>query len=221
MTHLHDIVFEAPDSKTSQGPFPERGAHLASISPFQYDPLDLSSQMFRLLKVHPQRPDRHIEVTMWHSDMHTEYRCLSYVWGKSNDCQPITLNGQLFNVRQNLHDFLDHASQSAISGPIWIDAVCIDQANVAERGHQVQRMGDIYSRAQEVMIWLGKHIKIRETGEWIRSPQYCNILNPFSEQVEDQLNAICSHTCWSRAWIAQEILLQSNVSIVHPDANLP
>ncbi|KAH7086046.1 heterokaryon incompatibility protein-domain-containing protein [Paraphoma chrysanthemicola] len=151
--------------------------------------------------------------------MQTEYCCLSYVWGKSRDSQPIILNTQLFNVRGYLHDFLDHASRSGFTGPMWIDAVCIDQRNIAERGHQVQRMGDIYSRAQEVMIWLGKHIEIRETGEWMRTPQYCDILKPFPDKVEDQLNAICFHAYWSRAWIAQEILLQSNVRIVHPEAH--
>jgi hypothetical protein len=46
--------------------------------------------------------------------------------------------------------------------PIWIDALCIDQGCNAERGHQVQRMGSIYSNAQEVFVWLGDHGELAE-----------------------------------------------------------
>lgn len=38
---------------------------------------------------------------------------------------------------------------------IWIDAICIEQANTQERSHQVRMMGDIYSNAETVLIWLG------------------------------------------------------------------
>jgi hypothetical protein len=38
---------------------------------------------------------------------------------------------------------------------LWIDAVCIDQSNNLERNHQVQQMGQIYSRAHNVVAWIG------------------------------------------------------------------
>ena len=34
--------------------------------------------------------------------------------------------------------------------------VCIDQNNLAERGHQVRSMGDVYRQASSVWIWLGE-----------------------------------------------------------------
>lgn len=39
---------------------------------------------------------------------------------------------------------------------IWIDALCINQDDVAERNQQVPRMKDIYEKAQYVIVWLGK-----------------------------------------------------------------
>lgn len=39
--------------------------------------------------------------------------------------------------------------------PIWIDALCINQQDVLERGHQVDMMGVIYRGAQRVIAWLG------------------------------------------------------------------
>jgi hypothetical protein len=38
---------------------------------------------------------------------------------------------------------------------IWIDALCIDQQNLKERGEQVLMMGRIYKQAENVNIWLG------------------------------------------------------------------
>jgi hypothetical protein len=40
---------------------------------------------------------------------------------------------------------------------MWIDAVCIDQSNIAERGQTVEFMGDIYASALGgVVVWLGE-----------------------------------------------------------------
>ena len=38
---------------------------------------------------------------------------------------------------------------------LWIDAICIDQRNFSERGQQVFRMADMYSKARGVVLWLG------------------------------------------------------------------
>ncbi|KAG4440938.1 hypothetical protein IFR05_003567 [Cadophora sp. M221] len=38
---------------------------------------------------------------------------------------------------------------------IWIDALCINQDDAVERGHQVDMMGDLYRAAFEVLSWLG------------------------------------------------------------------
>ena len=36
------------------------------------------------------------------------------------------------------------------SEPIWIDAICIDQSNGVEKGHQVSIMNRIYRSAEEI-----------------------------------------------------------------------
>lgn len=41
---------------------------------------------------------------------------------------------------------------------MWADAVCINQKDLEERSHQVALMGDIYSGAGEIFIWLGNSI---------------------------------------------------------------
>lgn len=38
---------------------------------------------------------------------------------------------------------------------LWIDAIRINQEDIADRNHQVGLMRQIYSGASEVVVWLG------------------------------------------------------------------
>jgi len=68
----------------------------------------------------------------------------------------IEVNGTALTVTQNLFDGLVQLAQTPRidTTPLWIDALCINQGDKAERSSQVQLMGDIYSRATKVVIWL-------------------------------------------------------------------
>lgn len=79
----------------------------------------------------------------------------------------IICDGRSLSVGHNLFDALHHLSclerQSnektgghTQPNPIWIDAICIDQANLAECSAQVCIMGKIYRHALIVFVWLGE-----------------------------------------------------------------
>lgn len=87
------------------------------------------------------------------------FTALSYVWGRKtsaheptpificNDISlPITSNCQsaLFNLRRRLGQF-----------NIWVDALCINQCDEAEKVQQIPLMGAIYSQATVSYLWLG------------------------------------------------------------------
>jgi hypothetical protein len=38
---------------------------------------------------------------------------------------------------------------------LWIDTICIDQSNLAERSHRVAMMSHIYSQCAHAIVWLG------------------------------------------------------------------
>ena len=38
---------------------------------------------------------------------------------------------------------------------IWVDAICINQNDLAERKHQVELMASTYAKARSVILWLG------------------------------------------------------------------
>ena len=47
-------------------------------------------------------------------------------------------------VTVNLFHALKYLRHEAISRTFWIDAICVNQEDLDERGKQVQRMADIY-----------------------------------------------------------------------------
>ena len=38
---------------------------------------------------------------------------------------------------------------------VWLDAICINQADVVEKKQQIDRMPEVYRRSAHVVIWLG------------------------------------------------------------------
>ncbi|KAJ4250157.1 hypothetical protein NW762_011970 [Fusarium torreyae] len=60
-----------------------------------------------------------------------------------------------FSIGRNLADALRHLRQESGSRIIWADALCINQNDPEERASQILRMGDIYTLAQRVIVWLG------------------------------------------------------------------
>ncbi|KAF2160533.1 hypothetical protein M409DRAFT_59803 [Zasmidium cellare ATCC 36951] len=88
------------------------------------------------------------------------YVALSYTWampdGDSTKTHTIYAGGHSIRISQNLYEALHRIRTFKSRIPIWIDAVCIDQANIEERNDQVAQMSRIYACAKEVIAWLGE-----------------------------------------------------------------
>ena len=84
------------------------------------------------------------------------YTALSYVWGKAEYLQPIQLDNVQVMVRTNLYRALLELSRDSSRPLLWVDALCINQADINERNAQVAIMKDIYSNATQVIVWLGR-----------------------------------------------------------------
>ena len=80
------------------------------------------------------------------------YESLSYSWGSEmlmhsmpvNDCPP--------KIMANLSDAICRLRDKEGKRTIWIDAVCINQRETAERSRQVLYMRKIYSTVRQVVI---------------------------------------------------------------------
>jgi len=88
---------------------------------------------------------------------HQPFATLTYVWKVDVDEKRavISCGGQTLSLTRNGHDALRHLRKRLGTFTIWIDAICIDQANHEEKLSQVRLMGDIYSEAETVYVWLG------------------------------------------------------------------
>jgi hypothetical protein len=169
---------------------------------FTHPPLNLQTASIRLIRLHATSDSNEaIDCDMIVTTPDDQYTCLSYVWGDDTSGQWILVNGQRFWVRQNLWNFLNQARQDDKLNPrqFWIDALCIDQENIAERQHQVQQMGTIYGKATEVISWLGLD---KDIVKFLRVIQDSRITENMS---------FYRSPYWNRAWITQEIVLGHNV----------
>jgi hypothetical protein len=65
------------------------------------------------------------------------------------------LDFEPMQVTTNLELALRYLRHHKQPRTLWIDAVCIDQANEDEKRLQIQRMDFIYANASSVVVWLG------------------------------------------------------------------
>jgi ankyrin repeat protein len=127
---------------------------------FEYESLDLEDDLsFRLVHLF-KGEDGPIQCTIFHANLHDvvgviEYEALSYTWGGVAKQHTIEVDGKEMAVTENLYLALRHLRYTYEDRILWIDAICINQGNHKERGHQVRQMGSIYKRAERVIIWLG------------------------------------------------------------------
>ena len=133
--------------------------------PYHFSSLDPAQREIRLLRIHPGKDAADlIKLTVYHTtiDDAGDYLALSYAWGgKSESTPPVVLNGTDFAVTANLHSALRHIRLPEEELLIWIDAICINQTDTAEREDQVRQMRDIFGGAKEVLAWIGPEV----TGE--------------------------------------------------------
>ncbi|KAH7200980.1 heterokaryon incompatibility protein-domain-containing protein, partial [Fusarium redolens] len=120
-----------------------------------YSPL--GEDEFRVLVLEPGARDDEITCRLCicnHSDR-VPYAALSYTWGNPKKVERIRCNGHELGVASNLYGALLQLRDPDRERMLWIDALCINQDDFNERGHQVRNMKTIYSEAREVLVWLG------------------------------------------------------------------
>lgn len=85
-----------------------------------------------------------------------QYSALSYVWGPHGGEEDVMLIGDTsIRITPSCRQALQSIRHQFGAVSIWIDAICIDQQNKAEKLDQIPLMGAIYSQANFVYIWLG------------------------------------------------------------------
>jgi hypothetical protein len=112
----------------------------------------------RLLQLQPGAFDDDISITLIDAPLSKppKYEALSYVWGSPTPDTAVSCHGLELLVTKNCVLAMRRLRHRFRTRLLWIDAICIDQTSGEEKQHQVQLMGDVYSKAEEVIIWLGE-----------------------------------------------------------------
>jgi Heterokaryon incompatibility protein (HET) len=199
------------------------------VDKFTHEPLNLATRNIRAIKVLSDPKASTIRCTVEHTSLFDSHTCLSYTWGEPHNKKIILLNGKQYEIQSNLWDFLWTARANGISDPLWIDALCIDQRNTAERNHQVQQMADIFQHAKQVLVWLGsgnhqienllgvisifghQYRNARES-DWCLPRQ---ILQTAGSRFWNSYYALDKLQYWGRLWIVQEIHHAKNALLLY------
>jgi hypothetical protein len=83
------------------------------------------------------------------------YDAVSYSWNNEQPSIPIICNDKQLFITASLHFALRTFYSIDQPRPVWADAICINQTNEVEKARQVPLMGEYYTKAQTVLVWLG------------------------------------------------------------------
>ncbi|TLD31082.1 hypothetical protein PspLS_02411 [Pyricularia sp. CBS 133598] len=128
---------------------------------------------------------------------------------RSRTCRvKLNLFNALRQIRDKNHEVL-----------LWVDALCINQMDNAEKDKQVGRMWEVYSKADHVLIWLGsadaRTDRAMEFIPTIVKKHYIKenlICREYAHHWADLLHLMRS-TWFSRRWVIQELALARNVVV--------
>ncbi|KAF2675615.1 HET-domain-containing protein [Lentithecium fluviatile CBS 122367] len=176
------------------------------------------------------------------------YQALSYAWGDDIASYEIFLQDisvpseglsredfyqlsahqavpKRFYVRPNLCQALRQLRSESQDLWLWIDALCIDQNNDAEKSHQIPKMLGIYSNALNVCIWVGESGDTDEgqkAMDFIPSIVNLKLLDRMTTQETPDEKIAASWAAFAsilrrpwfrRRWVIQEVAASRNASV--------
>jgi hypothetical protein len=219
-------------------PFDDRESLYSSILPEREGQLSI-----RILTVKPNDNQlAPIEASLSIADSQSveqddQYNAVSYHWGDLNELENVIIRGSdqgkpgleckvpvTKALTAALRQFRAEASENREPLRLWIDALCINQIDAAERGSQVSSMKQIFARATSVWIWLGESDEVverglatlfgqaeayhlyKETGVALPLTDFASSTLSLDEEVVyiKQFTAVHALPYWGRGWTFQE-----------------
>ncbi|MCJ1485830.1 hypothetical protein MMC06_006005 [Schaereria dolodes] len=203
--------------KSLLGPFRTQ----PTLTLYSYSTLNQSEDI-RLLVIDPGQGDDEIFCTLSHQNLKTRpsYQALSDTWDANIRTHGMKISNDILPVTANLHSALKCFRDPDLQRTLWVDAICINQDDIHEREKQVQILGQIYSIATGVLIWLRdgpanveeafKFIKNFENGSDMYDSEVINSMHKIStgsSSLWRALSLIFNKPWFTRVWIIQEVVL--------------
>ncbi|KAF2736284.1 HET-domain-containing protein [Polyplosphaeria fusca] len=178
-----------------------------------YQPL-LGSDHIRVLVLEPSDDTDSPLCGSFHEaslkDLSGKYEAISYTWGKPILSYPVhTGDGSQVFVTENLDNALRRFRKKKARW-LWVDALCINQIDSAEKAVQIPFMADIFRAATRVLAWLGPGTG-GEDGIIRSLPRAAKLQEATPAAAIEQLLSL---PWFSRVWIVQEIIANAQLMIV-------
>jgi hypothetical protein len=155
------------------------------------------------------------------------YEALSYVWGDRRITRQIFIDGLSKRVTRNLEIALRHLRYVSRPRVLWIDAICINQKNIAERSVQVMHMGEVYTKAASVIAWLGEESNDSNLAfdalnalptdglqHWDPQKNAKLDMTALEPKCTSAIRSLFLRPWWRRIWTVQESILGPAMSLI-------
>ncbi|RGP76883.1 ankyrin repeat [Fusarium longipes] len=131
---------------------------------YQYQPL-LMQDPIRIIELYPGNPGDLLAFELEEVSLLSplSFEALSYEWQEKIGTIPVQCDGQKIFVTPNCKAAMEKLRLRDKSRYLWIDAICINQADDQERNQQVAIMANIYRAAKRVIMWLGEETEFTHT----------------------------------------------------------
>lgn len=182
-----------------------------------YEPLNSAndSTAIRILHLEPAESEgAPIVGRLVHgSYVSSSYTAVSYVWGDPTPKHEITINGQSLLIASNIFQILKWLREPTHTLALWVDAICINQADTTERSTQVQGMAKVYGSADRVIACLGSKTPnfdlgssfLRQLSQVSFDQALGETLDPNNLPALEAALSLLDKPYWTRLWILQEI----------------
>jgi len=143
-----------PGATTGDTSLPEFPAEDAPDSLYHKLPTAISFRLLEIVKVFPYLSCNMRTVSLADA---TPYHALSYCWGSPNRSVTLRCNGFKLKISPNLAEGLKMLHEHAVEAhwtSFWVDQICINQEDNAERTQQVRMMRSIYRRSTQTIVWI-------------------------------------------------------------------
>jgi ankyrin repeat protein len=165
---------------------------------YQHSTIDKAKRAFRLLILRGGTGhDIDCKIVESTIDSNTlPYEAVSYTWGPGFTADTVNINGKKLPITFNLSLILRDLRFADADRVIWVDAICIDQQDATEKGHQVGQMQDIFALAERVLFCIA------------RPTDYTDLLLGSLERLQSGLQNIdpddnsAIGACWSKTQTA-------------------
>lgn len=185
-----------------------------------YRPLHAEEREIRVVAIERGRDDEPPRLSLHYTSLsrgdRTLFNALSYCWGEATNTTSVALTSDVDGTRVSSHIAINANLLAALKRLrrkdadcfVWIDLICIKQSDTAERSQQVAMMGDIFSSADHVYIWLGLEQRIASMGDIavykeIASKFQADLKDnkPVDRKVDGMDNPIPTHRATYDGWV--------------------